>query len=87
MPFTSSAIHTRCTKGLAESRVNELSLQALRCNVSYQKQLPYSLRLFSAEWLTAVVAARPVAFVWYDFCVWLASVMARYCDKISGQDY
>lgn len=47
---------------------------------SHQKQLPYSLRLFSAEWLTAVAAAEPVAFVWYDFCV--PSAMPRYYESI-----
>lgn len=45
---------------------------------SHQKQLPYSFRLTSAECLIAVSAARPVAFVWYDF--WPVRDMTRsYC--------
>lgn len=48
-------------------------------NVTYQKQLPYSLRSSSLACLFTVVKALPVAFLWYVFFEgsppWLVSVI------------
>ena len=35
---------------------------------THQKQLPYNFKSFSPEWFAAVVAAKPVGCLWYDFC-------------------
>lgn len=56
--------------------------------MTYQKQLPYSLKSSSFAWFLTVVKASPVAFLWYVFLEesppWLVSVIVDDDAKRTG---
>jgi hypothetical protein len=63
-------------------RVNRNS--GLPKDSTYQKQLPYNLRVCSAECFLTVANAGPVALVWYDF---FSFVVLSLDDAIFAEEY